>query len=96
MFLVVVPSPPIAQGEVFRGRIADKDAPVIASAVHGGADYLVTGDRKDFGRLKATLHPPPHIVTPAEFVDEALPVILKRLGTENLGKGTDSVFRRGK
>jgi predicted nucleic acid-binding protein len=80
MRLAIVPLPPLVQVEVFRGRIADKDAPVIAAAVLGGADYLVTGDRKDFGRLKTTLQPPPHIVTPAEFVDEVLPDILKSLG----------------
>ena len=90
MRLAIVPLPPLVQVEVFGGRIADKDAPVIAAAVLGGADYLVTGDRKDFGRLKTTLQPPPHIVTPAEFVDEVLPGILK-----SLGAGPESGFGRG-
>ena len=78
-----------SRSKVFRGRIADKDAPVIASAVLGGADYLVTGDRKDFGRLKTTLQPPPRIVAPAEFVDEG-----PSRNSESLGAGNSHSLPR--
>jgi len=46
-----------------------KDAPVVASAVLGCADYLVTGDRKDFSRLKKSRKYPFDIVTPAELLE---------------------------
>lgn len=43
-----------------------KDAPILAAAVHAGADLLVTGDRRDFERLFGrTLHGV-KVVTPAQ------------------------------
>ncbi len=32
-------------------ELPDQDAPILAAAVHAGADALVTGDRTHFGRL---------------------------------------------
>jgi predicted nucleic acid-binding protein len=32
-------------------RLADKDRPILSGAILGNADYLLTGDRKDFGHL---------------------------------------------
>lgn len=32
-------------------RIADKDRPILATAIREQCDYLVTGDRRDFGHL---------------------------------------------
>jgi predicted nucleic acid-binding protein len=31
--------------------IADKDRPILATAIHSGCDLLVTGDRRHFGHL---------------------------------------------
>ena len=35
-------------------RLADKDRPILCGAISGNADYLLTGDKKDFGRLFGT------------------------------------------
>ena len=32
-------------------KLPEKDRPVLCGAIAGGADYLLTGDKKDFGRL---------------------------------------------
>ena len=31
--------------------LADKDRPILCGAISGSADYLLTGDKRDFGRL---------------------------------------------
>lgn len=31
--------------------LADKDRPILCGAISGGADYLLTGDKRDFGHL---------------------------------------------
>ena len=31
--------------------LASKDRPILAAAIHAGATHLITGDRKDFGKL---------------------------------------------
>lgn len=31
--------------------LADKDRPILCGAISGSADYLLTGDKKDFGHL---------------------------------------------
>lgn len=37
--------------------LAEKDVPILCGAIAGGADFLLTGDRRDFGRLfGATVH----------------------------------------
>ncbi|MDP2168602.1 MAG: PIN domain-containing protein [Thermodesulfovibrionales bacterium] len=57
--------------------IAFKDAPVLASALGAGCDYLITGDKhfRAEGVKKAGLKI--KIVSPAEFVEEVLPRALK-------------------
>ncbi len=32
-------------------KLAQKDQPILCGAIAGGADYLLTGDKKDFGPL---------------------------------------------
>src|SRR5207249_3743703 len=32
-------------------KLAEKDRPILCGAIAGRADYLLTGDKKDFGRL---------------------------------------------
>jgi len=60
------------------GAIAEKDVPVLASAIACGADYLITGDKKDFARLKRSqqrYHLT--IVSPTEFIETVFPNIIR-------------------
>jgi predicted nucleic acid-binding protein len=66
--LEIVPLPPIEAMTSYFGRIAYKDAPVLAAAVISGADYLVTGDKKDFDKFKDDASLPLKVVSPSEFV----------------------------
>lgn len=77
MNLEVIPLPSAEEVNKFSGVTADKDIPVLVSAIHGKADFLVTGDKKDFAQLKAKSPYPFKIVNPAEFIDTILPQILK-------------------
>ena len=43
-----------------------KDAPILAAAVHAQADFLVTGDRRDFGHLFGLTLRGVKVVTPAQ------------------------------
>jgi predicted nucleic acid-binding protein len=78
--LKIIPLPRAQELREFAQTIADKDLPVVASAVKGKADFLVTGDKKHFQRLRTGKEYPLRIVTPAEFVDKILPEILKEMG----------------
>ena len=55
-------------------KMSPKDAPVLASARLGKADYLITGDKKGFPQevVKPILR-----VTPAEFLNKALPSLIR-------------------
>jgi len=66
--LEIVPLPSLDALKPYFNRIADKDAPVLASAVIGGADYLVTGDKKDFDKFKDDESLPLKVVSPSELV----------------------------
>jgi predicted nucleic acid-binding protein len=59
------------------GVIAEKDIPVLASAIACGADYLITGDKKDFAKLKNDKKYDIEIVSPSEFIDQVFPAIIK-------------------
>jgi putative PIN family toxin of toxin-antitoxin system len=74
----IVPLPSPKDLVSLAGMTAEKDLPVIASALHGAADFLVTGDKKDLLRIKKN-RLPFSIVSPAEFLDEVLPGLLKGL-----------------
>ncbi|MBI1869942.1 MAG: PIN domain-containing protein [Chlamydiae bacterium] len=67
----IVPIPSLEEIKAFQGHIAEKDVPVLASAFRGKADFLVTGDRKDFQGLKGKDYPF-KIVSPSEFLGEVL------------------------
>jgi predicted nucleic acid-binding protein len=74
---------PLPAPEVIRklfGLTSDKDIPVLASAIIGNVDFLVTGDKKDFIKLKGKYAF--RILNPADFLDAVLPEILKALDTE--------------
>ncbi len=78
--LRIIPLPSPQEIGAIARTIADKDLPVLASAIKGKADFLVTGDKQHFQRLRTGKDYPLQIVTPAEFVDSILPEILKEMG----------------
>lgn len=57
-------------------RLPAKDAPVLAAAMHAGADYLITGDRHHFQRWMNLRIPTAVgvivIQEPSQFLDEHL------------------------
>jgi predicted nucleic acid-binding protein len=59
------------------GAIAEKDVPVLASAIACGAEYLITGDKKDFTRLRNVKKYNLKIVSPSEFIETVFPEIIK-------------------
>jgi predicted nucleic acid-binding protein len=59
------------------GTIAAKDVPVLASAIACGAEYLITGDNKDFAGVKKLNRYNIRIVSPSEFVETVFPEIIK-------------------
>jgi uncharacterized protein len=63
----------------FSGQIAEKDIPVLISAIRSKADFLLTGDKQHFGKMKELDKYPFHVVTPSEILDSILPEILKGL-----------------
>jgi predicted nucleic acid-binding protein len=77
--LKVIPVPLRDELREFSGKIADKDIPVFVSAIRAKADFLITGDKQHFGKLKDVEKYQLTIVTPSDFVDSILPGILKDL-----------------
>ena len=66
--LEIVPIPHRLEMEKCTVAIAEKDLPVLVSAFLCQADYLVTGDQKDFGKIKDMSSLPLRIVSPSEAV----------------------------
>jgi len=64
----------------FSGKIANKDVPVLVSAIRSKVDFLVTGDKQHFQKLKSPGDYSFKIVTPSEFIDLILPEVLKEIG----------------
>ncbi len=77
--LEIVPMPSSKMIKGLSGQISDKDIPVLASAITGRADYLVTGDKKDFSKPKTEGKYPFTILSPSEFLKIILPAILKEI-----------------
>ncbi|MBM4350767.1 MAG: hypothetical protein FJ106_12880 [Deltaproteobacteria bacterium] len=77
--LKIIPLPPKGELREYSGKIADKDIPVLVSALRSKADFLVTGDKQHFGKLRELDKYPFYVVTPSEFMDSILPEILKGL-----------------
>ena len=65
------------------GVIAEKDIPVLASAIACSAEYLITGDKKDFAGLKTNRRFNLTIIGPSDFIEIVLPGVIKR-GSRNL------------
>jgi predicted nucleic acid-binding protein len=79
--LKVVPLPRSKDVRDFSGQIVEKDIPVLISAIRSKADFLVTGDKQHFGKMKEPDKYPFRVVTPSEFIDSILPEILKGLSS---------------
>jgi predicted nucleic acid-binding protein len=77
--LTVMPMSKPEELREFFGKITDKDIPVLVSAIKGKADFLITGDRRHFEKLKGVEKYQLKIVTPSEFIDSILPEILKEV-----------------
>jgi len=75
--LHIIPVPEMDEVKKYSGATSAKDVPVLVSAIKGKADYLITGDKKDFGKLKGDY---PFIITgPSDFIEKILPGILGQL-----------------
>lgn len=75
LHLEIVPLPSAAEVAMHSGIIADKDIPVLVSAINGQADFLITGDKKHFDKAKIRKAILCRIMNPSEFLEE-LAVIL--------------------
>jgi len=77
LHLEIVALPSRATVISMAGAIAEKDIPVLASAIECGAEYLITGDKKDFARLRNMKKYNLKIVSPSEFIETVFPDIIK-------------------
>ncbi len=78
--LKIIPLPRPGELREFFGKIANKDVPVLVSAIRSKADFLVTGDKQHFQKLKSPGDYSFKIVTPSEFIDLILQEVLKEIG----------------
>ncbi len=53
-------------------ELAEKDRPILAAAIAGKCDFLVTGDRKDFGHLFGASIQGVKVVSLAQLAEELL------------------------
>jgi putative PIN family toxin of toxin-antitoxin system len=77
--LEIVPLPAQEAVNKLSKLISGKDAPVLASAISCKADYLVTGDKKDFSKPGLKDKYGFRILSPSEFIEEILPEILRSM-----------------
>jgi predicted nucleic acid-binding protein len=75
--LRIIPLPRPEEIRDFSWHITGKDVPVLVSAIKSKSDFLVTGDKQHFEKLKAQGKYSFRIVTPSEFLDLVLPEIIK-------------------
>ena len=78
--LKIIPLPQPDEVGAFAGKITDKDVPILISAIRSKADFLVTGDKQHFQKLKSPGDYLFRIVTPSEFINVILPEVLKEIG----------------
>lgn len=77
--LEIIPLPSLEKIKSLSGHTSEKDIPVLASAIIGNSDFLVTGDKKDFEKLRSKRKYQFKIVSPTEFIEVILPEIIKGL-----------------
>jgi predicted nucleic acid-binding protein len=75
----IIPLPSAEEIRKYSGRVSEKDVPVLVSAIKGNVDFLLTGDKRHFEKLKNLRKYPFAVVSPSEFLDTILPEIIKRL-----------------
>jgi predicted nucleic acid-binding protein len=75
--LEIVEMPSQATVISMAGAIAEKDVPVLASAIACGAGYLITGDKKDFAKLRNVKKYNLKIVSPSQFIETVFTEIIK-------------------
>jgi predicted nucleic acid-binding protein len=78
--LKIIPLPRAEEIREFSGKIVNKNVPVLVSTIRSKADFLVTGDKQHFQKLKSPGDYSFKIVTPSEFIDLILPEVLKEIG----------------
>ena len=74
--LEIVPLPAPETIAAMAGKSVAKDLPVLASAMACQADYLVTGDKKDFAKAKESGEYCFQVVNPAEFLAGVLQALI--------------------
>ena len=67
--LEIIPIPLKEELGPYHAYTSDKDVPVLVSAINGNADFLVTGDKKDFDKLKRSNDIKIKILSPSEFIE---------------------------
>lgn len=80
--LEIIPLPSSKDIKKLIGHVSDKDIPVLASAIISNADFLITGDKKDFVKPKLRGKYSFRILSPAEFLDIILPEILRAIESD--------------
>jgi predicted nucleic acid-binding protein len=75
--LEIIPVPSPEDLKALSGVAADKDLPVLASAVKGDANHFITGDKRLISLLAKKGGLPFRTASPADFLDIALPEILE-------------------
>ena len=78
--LDIIPFPSSREIAKLSGTTSRKDIPVLASAIKGSVDFLVTGDRKDFSHVTGQYSF--KILGPSEFLDSILPEVLKAMESD--------------
>lgn len=74
---IVAEAPHGVVGWAAGSGVSMKDAPILAAAVHAAAEYLVTGDQRDFGPLFGRTLRGVKVIT----LSHALDLVLRRAGT---------------
>lgn len=75
--LDIILLPTAGEVDKLSGITSKKDLPVLASAIKGKVDFLVTGDKKDF--ISLTGEYPFRIVSPSEFLKVILSEVIDSL-----------------
>lgn len=78
----IIPLPAAEELKRFSGHVNEKDVPVLVSAVKGKVDFLITGDKRHFEKLKGSGKYPFVVVSPADFLEKILPDFIKKLQKE--------------
>lgn len=77
--LALVPEPNAAMvAAASSNGLPDKDAPILAAAIAGRAEVLVTGDRRHFGALYRKVIEGVHVMAPADALNFVLDRISDR------------------